>query len=818
MIFMARCYLLFSLFISFLSPKAADNNFYISKTYFSGERIKLFSQNRGGAVALLDDHRMFLMSRQFVFSEITSNISQEILDDITSIECIDENSFIIGTLSHSAFLFENGTLISLQDLNPDLPDTITSIDYSAMPGNDEYQVLIATNRNVFGSANLKSYLPYPYTNYDSIVFFDNRHYALLGNYDRCGSTPGRYGAVFTYSTGVALYKIFEDDTYNFTRLNDLIPARQGGNSSYQSYALYATDRGIYTQWIYNCSPEVARHLADVEAHDLETVASGLPKTTILAATDEGLLVWEKESGISNPTYYALDGIDKAYDVTYSRFHNIIWVSTNDGIKVIQEDNLTRESFEPGKNEFDTVTFCQENGAWLYVDLNDQLGIQWYRNNEKIDGAIAKVLRTFEPGHYSVAYNEMGETTELDMAYVKRDSTFDESLTTPDQIICPDEFGVTLVIEEFTTDHNYKWYSVENGLERDAGNDSYYFQAQKEGNYFFTATNCNDYVYYSDTVEILESKLQQPSFDEESMASDLCEGDTLHLEDIQHAKTFKWIADYEIVENYNQPFFIVSDDLSQDALSVVVTDEYGCEHMRTIRLNQVLETPSLKSGAFYYVCDSLDYVYLEVPFGSRPVWDGMLDDTPQKVRPGVYSVTVTNDVCSDFTSNINVIYYDPLPFSDTLIYVLIGDSLKIRQSSGFPDYWSQHWQYDWINDLLFITSNIPTEMQTSLSYYQAGCGKDYNVTIRFVTEILSAEPLAYLNIYPNPASEVIYIDPGDMGLERIELIDIFGKPVYQVANPKGAIRIALAPHIQPGLYFVKITRENGQARFKKLLVK
>jgi hypothetical protein len=74
-----------------------------------------------------------------------------------------------------------------------------------------------------------------------------------------------------------------------------------------------------------------------------------------------------------------------------------------------------------------------------------------------------------------------------------------------------------------------------------------------------------------------------------------------------------------------------------------------------------------------------------------------------------------------------------------------------------------------------------------------------------------ELLAGLSVYPNPASETIYITSG-VTIEKIELYDIVGK---QVLESKNTSEINVS-HLDHGLYLLKLYSENASTT-KKVII-
>ena len=61
------------------------------------------------------------------------------------------------------------------------------------------------------------------------------------------------------------------------------------------------------------------------------------------------------------------------------------------------------------------------------------------------------------------------------------------------------------------------------------------------------------------------------------------------------------------------------------------------------------------------------------------------------------------------------------------------------------------------------------------------------------------------IYPNPVQNELIIDNAELIINRIEIIDLSGKTIYQSIDLKNQIHVSALPQ---GIYFVKLETEKG----------
>jgi len=74
----------------------------------------------------------------------------------------------------------------------------------------------------------------------------------------------------------------------------------------------------------------------------------------------------------------------------------------------------------------------------------------------------------------------------------------------------------------------------------------------------------------------------------------------------------------------------------------------------------------------------------------------------------------------------------------------------------------------------------------------------------------------ISIFPNPTSENLRIESGELKIESVEIYDIYGRKLSSchliISSSHHHINIS---HLSAGVYFVKIITEKGQV-FRKVL--
>ncbi len=817
----------FLMVVCSLASFGQENNFYVSNTFFDGQKVKLFSENRGGAVVILEDNTIHLMNRSSEFSEVTGLFTEEIRNNINCIQSINENLFLIGTQNNSLIKYDEGVVTSLKDLNPALPSQINSIDFNGTSFY-AYCCLIATSNGIWGSNDLKTFSNLDWSYTTDAKMFGGHQSILLTEYPYCTQVPGQFGLQYSYYGNVTLFRLFENEGFDIQKLNDVTYAKRGfGSGTYNTYAYYATESGIYAQHVNSCSKDTTSHFKNTAVHDLEIVSSGLTKSVMMAASDSGLLYTEAIIGsyfnVYGPQYFMINGIDSAFSVKYSMYHNVIWIGTDNGLLQVTDDQLTPQSLKPETIEFDTIDFCLKEGTHLYVNINDQLDREWYRNGEKIEGALSRAYYTHEEGLYSIKYTYEEQEYDIDVAYVRLDSTFNERISKQDYIICPTDRYILIRVDNFEYDeHDYNWYSVERGLEWEAGNENYYYAAEEGGHYYFISTNCNGYSYRSDTVEVIKSQLAQPYFDSEFVEGSHCVGDTIIVNGIENAEKYFWWVDYDPVGNYNEPYIVLELDNSEDDLIVTTSDENGCKLTARADLGYVLEQPSLSTSQLTtYICEPEAPVYFDVPFGSSVIWEGYSDGETYEVGPGSYPVTISNEVCRDFNTIVQIDYFNPLPELDLdSVYVLVNDTLKISIDPSETIYWYWPVQRSADQSFLFITSTELDTIQAQIVYPSPDCSKNYSFDVYFVDVLPPGvlplgvdHDISTINIYPNPTSDGVKIETVWSNITHIQLLDLNGTIILNqgVENDKSFF-FDFPPNLNNGVYVIQVfTRDYNITR-------
>ncbi|MFL5730219.1 MAG: glycoside hydrolase family 9 protein [Cytophagaceae bacterium] len=80
-----------------------------------------------------------------------------------------------------------------------------------------------------------------------------------------------------------------------------------------------------------------------------------------------------------------------------------------------------------------------------------------------------------------------------------------------------------------------------------------------------------------------------------------------------------------------------------------------------------------------------------------------------------------------------------------------------------------------------------------------------------TSIKGSSGILSVNIYPNPARDRFNIEFENQGSGNVEITDLSGKQVWNhTVSENGSVSMPVSTELSPGIYFVKISTENGVA--------
>ena len=118
------------------------------------------------------------------------------------------------------------------------------------------------------------------------------------------------------------------------------------------------------------------------------------------------------------------------------------------------------------------------------------------------------------------------------------------------------------------------------------------------------------------------------------------------------------------------------------------------------------------------------------------------------------------------------------------------------------------------------------MRVRISYQPDGainpCGPaTYGETEDYIVNLTSGvgvdeNPLAILQVYPNPARDVLYVDVKDLeDIKSIEVLDMNGKQILIQNKIEAGVNALAIEHLDAGMYQVRVT-QNGYQSTQRLI--
>jgi hypothetical protein len=178
-----------------------------------------------------------------------------------------------------------------------------------------------------------------------------------------------------------------------------------------------------------------------------------------------------------------------------------------------------------------------------------------------------------------------------------------------------------------------------------------------------------------------------------------------------------------------------------------------------------------------------------------------------------------------TWNTTGIYYDTISGSgayDCIVTINLTVTTlnnSVTQNGNILTAIESGASYQWLDcDSLFY----PISGETNQSYIPTVTGNyaveiskngcvDTSACLNVIVSILENEALTDIHIYPNPTTGKITVECENM--ERVEVVDITGKLIYEIASslsPRNDVLEIDISAFSKGVYFVKVTSEDGVA--------
>ena len=251
-------------------------------------------------------------------------------------------------------------------------------------------------------------------------------------------------------------------------------------------------------------------------------------------------------------------------------------------------------------------------------------------------------------------------------------------------------------------------------------------------------------------------------------------------------------------------------------TLIATDSSGCQQVDTHAVafnNAVDPSPSVTPAGNPMYCDG-DTLFLDAGAGYFSYeWNtGFTGQVLAVTQPGPYFVLVFNGFgCGDFSDTI---------FADTFTvirpsFVRIGDTLFASPGSNFQWYHNG-------NPIVDATQNVLLVQRTG-DYHL--CGLDTNGcygcsdTVSYFVGISPALLKESVRIYPNPVSDLLYLEPNQSfkAPVSLRLTDLYGREISTWKWPAWHGRRELSVEgFANGIYFLEISVNGGKAVWKVMV--
>lgn len=245
------------------------------------------------------------------------------------------------------------------------------------------------------------------------------------------------------------------------------------------------------------------------------------------------------------------------------------------------------------------------------------------------------------------------------------------------------------------------------------------------------------------------------------------------------------------------------NLSYGFHTITVTDANGCTVSSAAQVGSTGPDPFPFLGNDTTLCDGTNYnlspAIIGGPFNSFEWSTGGSSNNITITESGTYSLSVTNTAGCSGADTINVFYSPAVEVDLGPKNQSAAISLTLDAGSGFQSY---QWNNLSTNQSIVVT-------QTGTYWVKV---KDFNNCESADTVKVSIFPLGFsianhsqISIYPNPASNILFVDGKESQLERFTVTNEIGQVVL-TGNLITDKTIDISP-LPSGVYFLHFKSEN-----------
>ncbi|MDD3739696.1 MAG: T9SS type A sorting domain-containing protein, partial [Bacteroidales bacterium] len=245
------------------------------------------------------------------------------------------------------------------------------------------------------------------------------------------------------------------------------------------------------------------------------------------------------------------------------------------------------------------------------------------------------------------------------------------------------------------------------------------------------------------------------------------------------------------------------------------DNFGCTASDTILIG-LYSLPYVELGTDQTVCADTEVILDAGEFDSYLWNDESTDTTLTVIADGSYSVTVTDvNGCTGFDIvNVNFVEY---PVADFSYIINSGTTVDFEDLSLNAETYA--WDFNGDDIVDYTLSENVSYTYPALGQYPVNltvtneCSSDSETKIIYVLNI-DEENIGEIAIYPNPASEILFIDSEEDLM--ITIIDITGKIVLQYKHNDVKTSEIDISNLAKGLYTLDLKLNNRIINYKIII--
>jgi hypothetical protein len=149
--------------------------------------------------------------------------------------------------------------------------------------------------------------------------------------------------------------------------------------------------------------------------------------------------------------------------------------------------------------------------------------------------------------------------------------------------------------------------------------------------------------------------------------------------------------------------------------------------------------------------------------------------------------------------------------------VIAGNFDIVSGVAKPVFQHTGWWYNYIYGDSLEVLDVNQEIALTAGSYKVYTDKNINYSPLIPVGLNQFDKSDLVQIYPNPVSGMLNIDAGELLLKEAVLLDLNGKIVFSFGlNQSAFLHKINVSHVEPGLYFLKLTNEKGSV-LKKVLI-